>query len=94
MASKVDNSVILYGFAIDLDKRGYDIAVLDEWIAHYPSAADELVDFFIDELRIEEMHSEDERAVPTPSLDRIKETGRSQVQLRLIHRRDGTSKRA
>jgi|HubBroStandDraft_3_1064219.scaffolds.fasta_scaffold145250_2 hypothetical protein len=94
MASKVDNSVILYGFAIDLEKRGYDIAVLDEWIAHYPSAGDELMDFFIDELRIEEMHSEDERAIPTPALDGIKATGRSQLQLRLIRRRDGAAKRA
>lgn len=94
MTPKVDNSVILYEFAIDLDKRGYDTAVLNEWIAHYPSVADDLIDFFVDELRTEEMHSEGQHAVPMPSLDGIKATGLSQVQLRLIQRRDGASKRA
>ena len=89
----IDSSV-LYEFAIDLDKRGCDLSVLEEWVARCPSAADSLIDFFIEEVRIEEMHSEGEHSVPMPSLDTIKATGRSQVQLRLIQRRDGASKRA
>jgi hypothetical protein len=93
MAEKSDNSSILYAFSIELEKHGYDTAILEDWMRHYPSAADELMEFFIDEVRTEEMESEGTRSVPVPSLDLIKATGLSQVRLRLV-RRGNASKRA
>jgi hypothetical protein len=94
MADKLDNSIILYEFAIDLDGRGYEVAVLDEWVTRHPMAAEDLVDFFIDEVRTEEMPPEGHHTVPRPSLDAIKNTGISLLRLRLIERANGASKRA
>jgi hypothetical protein len=94
MIQKPDHSVTLYDFAIDLQKRGYDLAVLDEWIADYPSLADEFIDFFVDEVRAEEMHADGNLSVPTPSLDTIKATGLSELRLRMVQRTSGAAKRA
>jgi hypothetical protein len=93
MAEKRDHTSILYEFSIELEKNGYDVAILEDWMRHYPSAADELMDFFIDEVRTEEMQSEGARSVPAPSLESIKATGISKVRLRLVQR-GNASKRA
>jgi hypothetical protein len=94
MSDPVDNSIILYEFAIDLGNRGYEVAVLEEWISRYPSASEQLMDFFIDEVRTEEMAPEDHHTIPRPTLDAIKNTGISQLRLLLTERGNGASKRA
>jgi len=89
-----DDIAIFYEFAIDLDQRGYVKFVLDEWIKRYPSLGQEFIDFFVDEVRAEELQLEGSHNNIMPSLELVKAKGASKILGLLIQRGNGASKRA
>lgn len=91
MTMNPDTTSVLYEFALDLEVRKFDREVLDEWTLSYPLLAQDLIDFYVDEIRTEELC---EREHPVcGSLEGVKASGLSKLRGILIARGNGANKR-
>lgn len=91
MKTNPDATAILYEFSLDLETRKFDRNVLDEWSSRYPSLAQDLIDFYVDEVRTEELCEREHLVID--SLEGVKASGLSKLRGILIGRNNGASKR-
>ncbi len=78
----------LFEFVLELEESGANKEVLDRWIRDFPPLGEELIQLFVDMVRLEEIAAEDgSLREPSARWDQVKASGESKLRM-LLHSRD------